>query len=107
MSDLNTDALKAIPGVIGSLVSMLFVKEDSWPRRILMWLGGAAFAYYGTPWVAPKVAIPEGLSGFLVGLTGMFVVAKSVEAWNGLALAPLLEQLLRTVLRLPPKENGQ
>lgn len=105
MNDFHPEVMKVIPGVFGSIVSMLFV-EDTWPRRILMWLGGAALAYYFTPWLAPKVSIPEGMSGFLLGLTGMFVVARTVDAVKAIMLAPLIEQWIRILLRLPPKENS-
>ena len=104
MADLNPEVMKAVPGAAGSLVSMLFIK-DNLPRRFGMFVGGSLLAYYFTPWLSPKVSIPDGMAGFVLGLLGMLAVSKAVDTWNALLLSSMLEDLLRMVFRLPPKEN--
>jgi hypothetical protein len=100
--ELPPEAMKALPGAAGSFVSMLFVRDVPWPRRLGMFLGGAALAYWGSPWASKWAALDAGFAGFMLGLLGMRLVAKVFEAWDQLELASLLRDILRQWLRLQP-----
>src|SRR4051812_25481355 len=102
MSDLPPEITKALPGAAGSLVSMLFIRDVAWPRRIGMFIGGAALAYWGAPWAAAWAQLDKGFAGFVLGLLGMRLVTKVFEAWDALELGSLLRDWLRQLLRLPP-----
>ena len=104
MPDIHPEVMKAVPGAAGSLVSMLFIKE-TWPRRIALFLAGAALSFYGTPWLQKVVALDAGFAGFLLGMTGMAVIAKLFAAWDSLELGSMLRDFLRQLFRLPPKEQ--
>ena len=102
--DFSLEALKALPGAAGSVVSALFIK-DVWPRRIAMVLAGTALAYYVTPWLRKMVDLDAGAAGFLLGLTGMLFVAKIFAIWEALELGVIARDFIRQILRLPPKEQ--
>ena len=101
----SPEVLKALPGAAGSLVSILFVRDVTWPRRIGMFIGGAALAYWGSPWAAKWAQLDAGFAGFLLGLLGMRIVAKLMDGWDTFELGTLLRDWLRQLLRLPPKES--
>ncbi len=86
MNTLNLDVTATkLAGVAGALASLAFVK-GTWPERITMAVGGAIVSLYGTAWMASRTGLPEGLSGFLLGLFGMAVCAK---VWELIQSAPL------------------
>jgi hypothetical protein len=59
-----------------------------------MILPGAAGAFFAAGYVASHTGLPEGLSGFLVGLVGMIFVAKCVATWEDLDLGLILRKWL-------------
>lgn len=82
--DLDSWATK-LAGVGGAAVSLAFIK-GTWPERITMAIGGAVVSLYATPWMANKTGMPEGFSGFLLGLFGMAICAK---AWELIQVTPI------------------
>ena len=95
---------KILPGIIGSLGALLWIK-GSWPRRIAMMVLGSAASYYGAPHVSGLFGMEEGLSGFLVGLFGMSVVDSLFKTWQELGITFILREFIRTRLGLPTKEG--
>ena len=94
---------KALPGIFGSAVAMLFYREESWPRRIGMFLGGAVFARYGGPTASSMTGLDLSFSGLLVGLFGMAIIASAFETWRGQHFGAVLSEWIRAKLGLPPK----
>ena len=76
-----------LAGVVGAALSLRFV-AGTWPERVTMAIGGAVVSYYAAPWVSNGLGIPEGLSGFLLGLFGMAVISK---VWEAIQLTPIAE----------------
>jgi len=104
MADINPEVMKAVPGAVGSIASMLFIK-DTWPRRAAMFIAGASLAYWGSPWASKFTGLDAGFAGFLLGLFGMAAVAKLFQTWSELELGALFTEALRKLFGLPPKEN--
>lgn len=105
LPDWPVEALKTLPGVLGSLVASMFFKEVSWRRRWGMFLAGAAISYYGGAWAAAKAGLEQGFAGFLLGLFGMAFVQKVFEMWETFDLTSILRDWLRKVAGLPAKET--
>lgn len=104
MIELPEPITKALPGIVGSLVSVSFLK-GTLMRKVAMFASGSAMAAFGTPWAAKFSDLPEGFAGFLLGLFGMTIVSKCFEAWETLDLSTMLRDWLRKLLSLPPKES--
>lgn len=107
MSQLEpTNVIEALgqllPGVIGSVGALLWIK-GTWKRRIAMAALGSAASYYGAPHLAGMFSIGEGLAGFLVGLFGMSVVDSIFRAWQDLGLTSIIREFVRARLGLSPK----
>jgi hypothetical protein len=83
LQDINADVWAA--KLAGALVSMRFL-QGSWPERALTALAGAVLSYYTTDWLAAKVGLPLGLTGFLLGLFGMAVMSR---AWEWVQATPV------------------
>lgn len=94
---------RVFPGALGSLVSMLFIK-DTPVRRLGMFAAGATLAYFATPWTMKALDLDAGFTGFLLGLFGMVVVSKAFETWHALELTTILRDFLRKIFGLAPKE---
>ena len=77
--------LTKLAGVVGACASLAFLKGP-WSERVIMAVGGAVVSYYAAPWMAAKTSLPEGLSGFLLGLFGMAVCAR---VWDTIQLLPI------------------
>lgn len=73
-------------GVVGAMASLVFLKGP-WSERIVMAVSGSVVSYYAAPWMAAKTSLPEGLSGFLLGLFGMALCAKAWETLHSLPIA--------------------
>lgn len=99
---IPVEVQKALPGVIGSVGALLWIK-GTWPRRIAMVGLGSAASYYGAPHLAGMFGMGEGLAGFLVGLFGMSVVDSIFKTWQDLGLTPIMREFIRTKLGLAPK----
>lgn len=99
--EIPVEALKAVPGFLGSAFAALFFKEPNWWRRIGIFLAGGALSWYASAWIAGKSGMDAGLSGFLVGLFGMTVVQKTFDLWASFDLSRILKDWTRKVLGLP------
>lgn len=93
---------KAIPGVVGSVGALIWIKGPL-PRRIAMVVLGSAASYYATPHLATTFSMGEGLSGFLIGLFGMSVVDSIFKTWQELGLTEITREFIRKRLGLAPK----
>lgn len=102
MIDMPPELAKLTPGAVGSFVSMLWIKE-TWPRKSVMFLAGAAMSHYGSPTVSKWSGLDPGFTGFLVGLFGMAIVAKIFDIWRGFELGSIFTEWVRKMLGLPPK----
>lgn len=103
MIDLDIDALAVkLAGVAGSLVSMRYL-QGSWPARISMAAGGSLISYYAAPHLAAVTGVPEGLTGFLLGLFGMAVVSR---AWEGVQAAPIAALWQAVIDRISGKRGA-
>lgn len=101
---IPVEVQKLLPGVIGSLGALLWIKAP-WPRRVAMVALGSAASYYGGPHLATTVGMGEGLAGFLVGLFGMSVVDSIFRTWQDMGLTSIVREFVRARLGLPPKEG--
>lgn len=72
-------------GPIGAALALLWTKAG-WQRSIALLVGGSAAAYYGAPYAAGILGMPEGLTGLLMGLVSMSVAGKLFETWDKLDL---------------------
>lgn len=103
MPEIPPDLAKSVPGVLGSLTALIWIKEP-WPRKLAMFLAGGALSHFGTGPVANIVGLESGLTGYLLGLFGMAIVAKTFETWAAMDLGGIASAWLRRVLGLPVKE---
>lgn len=87
MVDIDT-ALAKLAGVAGAFLSLAFLRGVEWRERIFMGIGGCFLSYYGTPIAAARSGLPEGLTGFLLGLFGMAICAKF---WEMIQATPIAE----------------
>ena len=79
---LNTDDFqKAAPGIIGSVIAMLW-SRDKPARLVAAAIGGSTASYYGAAafshWLAPGANL-VGFVGFLIGIFAMAIGAKIFE----------------------------
>lgn len=81
LPDLPENWATKLAGLAGSFVSMGFVKGTV-PARALMAISGALLSFYLSPAVSEQTGLPEGATGFLLGLFGMAVVSR---IWEWLA----------------------
>jgi hypothetical protein len=99
-----TTLAKHAAGPLGAISAML-VMNDTWPRRIAMFVPSVALSYYGGDWIAEQVGLPASLAGFLVGLLGMAFIAKILDTWDALDLGSLIKRWITKLLGLPPEEK--
>lgn len=95
MEDLNLS--KQIPGVLGALSAVLFLK-GSWWQRVGMVLPGCVLARYAGEPLAQMLHMNESLAGYLLGLFGMAMVGKVFETWQALELGTLLRRKVAAIL---------
>lgn len=88
-----------IAGIIGAIVSMRFV-EGTFKQRVIMAIGGAAFAFYATDVVTAHLSMPEGLAGFLLGLFGMSILSRM---WEWAQTTNVLDWILNLLIRMRGK----
>lgn len=100
------DLEKLLPGAIGSMGALLWIK-GTWPRRIAMVGLGSAASYYGAQHVSALFGMEEGLSGFLTGLFSMSVVDSVFKTWQELGLTELVREFVRARLGIKSKEGDQ
>jgi pilus assembly protein TadC len=100
-NELPPEAAKFVPGAVGSLFSMLWIKEH-YARMIVMFFGGVAFSYYASTYTVRVTGFDTGIAGFLLGLFGMSIIASLFAGWQKLDISIILRDTLRSFLRLPP-----
>lgn len=86
-------------GVAGALVSVNFL-QGPLSARLLMATGGAVLSFYGTHWAAAATGLPEGFTGFLLGLFGMAVVSRAWAFIQDLPLAAVWQVLIDWLRRI-------
>jgi len=80
------DAILAkLSGVAGAALSLAYMKGPPL-ERITNAVGGALVSLYTSGWLSTKTSMPEGLTGFLMGLFGMAICAKG---WELIQTVPL------------------
>jgi hypothetical protein len=89
-----------LAGIAGAFLSLNFVK-GSWMERLIMACGGALVSLYGTPWLAVKTGLPEGLTGFLLGLFGMSICAKVWEIIQATPIADIWKSAIDSISKKP------
>lgn len=99
-NDLMTNLEKLIPGTIGSIASLLWIKA-TWPRKLAMLLLGIAASHYVAPVVSQRLGLDPNISAFLIGLFGMSIVDGIFRAWETLNLGEILRDAIRQKLGLP------
>lgn len=97
---------KLLPGAIGSLGALLWIK-GTWPRRIAMVGLGSAASYYGAPHVSLAFTMGEGLAGFLTGLFSMSVVDSVFKTWQDLGMTDIVREFVRARLGLTNKGDSK
>lgn len=100
-NDVPPEVTKVAPGAIGAFFSLLWIKE-AWPRKVVMFLAGAALSRFGNANVSAWSGLDVGFTGFLLGLFGMSIVAKMFEVWQKFDLGAILSEWLRKILGLAP-----
>lgn len=104
-SQYNLEGLATkLAGLAGAVVSMRFL-QGTWKERVFRAAGGMAFSFYASPFLAKISGLPEGLSGFLLGLFGMALVSKAWEVIQTLPLGVLVIDGLRKLFRIEKKEG--
>jgi hypothetical protein len=97
---VNFDAWAAkLAGVAGAIVSVRFL-QGTWPERLFTALAGAVLSYFATPFLSERIGLPEGLTGFLLGLFGMAVMSRAWEWIQTTPVAALWQLLLGWLQRI-------
>lgn len=63
-------------------------------QKLMLFLGGGTGSYYAAPYVSHLLGLPEGLSGFLIGMFGMSIIEKVLEAIEQTSLTERWGRLL-------------
>ena len=84
----------------GTLTSLRFIKGKTRTETVLSALGGVAFSWFASKYVATVLGVPneQGLVGYLLGLFGMALLAKvyeAIEAINAASYAEMLADWVR------------
>lgn len=82
-----------LSGFVGALVSMRYLK-GTLGERASMAAAGTALSFYASPYVSRISGLPEGFTGFLLGLFGMAMVSIT---WDWLQQAPVGSWVNRAV----------
>lgn len=104
MNFKGVDVARVIAGTLGSFTALYFFKNKAWMALLVMFVGGLALSYYATPFIIhlSDNSLDPGLAGYLLGLFGMTVAASIFSAWSSLNFSLLMNDWLRSFLRLPP-----
>ena len=81
-------------GLAGACLSLAYMKGPP-VERITNAVGGALVSLYTSNWLAAKTGMPEGLTGFLMGLFGMAICAKGWELIQTTPLADVWAGILK------------
>lgn len=102
---LATLAAKLVPGVVGSIIALRGLPQNStWLQRVTAVGGGTAAAWYLAPaindWAGIASKNIEGALSFLVGAFAMVVLGELTSTIRELQLAVIARDTLRKFLRL-------
>jgi hypothetical protein len=103
-NNVNAELSKIAPGILGAFVALL-LSQETWQRKVPLFLAGSIAARFGTLDVARITGLDLGFTGFLLGVFGIAILNKIFELWATLELGPILRDALRKVLGLPTKEE--
>lgn len=90
------DFARHAPGLIGSVVALLWVR-DTWKRSVACVGGGMASSYYVSPSVVVWTSADPSLAGFLVGLFSVAVAAKLFETIDAVQPRSVIDRILRKI----------
>jgi hypothetical protein len=77
--NLEDEAIKAIPGFVGSLVALRWFTGNTLQALVSIF-GGGVISYYGTPCLVHWFGSSHrDFNAFLLGLFGMAITAKVLE----------------------------
>jgi hypothetical protein len=103
MTEIDFDGLAVkLAGIAGAAVSMRYL-QGSPKAKLTMAAGGALMAYYASPYLSQRVGLPEGLTGFLLGMFGMAVVSR---AWVSIEQAPVAALWQAVIDRIRGRTGG-
>lgn len=97
------DLLRSAPGALGSLVSLLWLKETLWLRRVILFIGGWTFAAGAQGQVSKWTHLEPGfVLGFMLGVGSMALFAKVIESWQSINFGRIATDAVRKWLGLAP-----
>lgn len=93
-----------VPGALGSLgAALVMVARGKWRLGAALLLPGIAGAWYAAPVVSAALSAPSELTGFLIGIFGMFFFVKIIDELDRFEATRLLHLWLAKVLGLSPE----
>lgn len=93
-----------VPGAIGSLgAALVMVARGKWRLGVALLLPGTAGAWYAAPVVAKAFSAPGELTGFLIGIFGMFFFVKIIDELDRFEATRLLHRWIAKILGLSPE----
>lgn len=95
------EAVHASLAAVGSAISMVWMKETAWTRRVVLFLGGVVFGIVATPDVSHRVNLSTNLVALMLGLGSMATMAKLFETIQGFNLGKLARDLAYKLGGLP------
>jgi uncharacterized membrane protein YfcA len=96
------DFIHAAWGAAGSAISMLWLKESSWRRRVVLFFGGVVCAVIATPDAAQRVHLSSGLLALMLGVSSMAILAKVFETIQDFNLGKFARDVAYKWAGLPP-----
>lgn len=85
---------KILAATVGSGIALVFL-PGNWQRKLFMFLGGFATAWYIGPIAAAEIGMQESAAGYLIGFVSMAVADGFFRAWYALDLPGIASSWLR------------
>lgn len=92
-TQIPPEIFKAVPGTLGAIVALRWITGTPL-QRISSVLGGAGTSYYGGDYVAQVTDAPFGLAAWMLGMFGMALAHKVMEAISAMSLGERVDRLL-------------
>lgn len=100
------DLLRVAGAAVGSLVSMLWLRETLWLRRVIVFIGGLTFSVSAQTQVSKWTHLDPGFFlGFILGACSMAFFAKTIESWQSVNFGRIATDVIRKWLGLPPSST--
>lgn len=93
-----------VPGLVGGVISLRFIKIDGTFNKVASVIGGAAVAYYFAEPVASYFGLKSEVMGFGLGLFGMSIIAKVFETIENIKAQGLADWITDL---LPTRKGGE